>query len=63
MTRHELSTLLRDHVSHDEPPAPLPTRAIADGRRRIRRRRLTVAGGTLAVLALRSSRNERLELA
>lgn len=52
MTERDLTTLLHDHVSHDEPPAPLPARAIADGRRRVRRRRLAVAGGTLAVLAL-----------
>ncbi|WP_244931635.1 hypothetical protein [Nocardioides sp. W7] len=52
MTHHDLSTLLRDHVSHDEPPVPLATRAIAGGRRRIRTRRLAATGGTLAALAL-----------
>jgi hypothetical protein len=52
MTERDLSTLLHDHVTHDEPPAPLPTRAIADGRRRVRRRRLGLAGGALAAVAL-----------
>ncbi|HTW16336.1 MAG TPA: hypothetical protein VMF51_14470 [Nocardioides sp.] len=52
MTERDLTTLLHDHVTHDEPPTPLPTRAIADGRRRIRRRRLGLAGGALAAIAL-----------
>jgi hypothetical protein len=50
MTHDDLTTLLRDHVSHDEPPAPLAGTALDAGRRRLRRRRLTAAGGTLAAL-------------
>lgn len=52
MTHDDLSTLLRDHVAHDEPPAPLPTRSISAGRRRVRTRRLLATGGTVAALAL-----------
>jgi len=52
MTERDLTTLLHDHVTHDEPPAPLPTRAITDGRRRVRRRRLGLAGGALTAIAL-----------
>jgi hypothetical protein len=52
MTHHELAELLRDHVSHDEPPAPLPLPALAAGRRKLRRRRLLATGGSVAALAL-----------
>jgi hypothetical protein len=52
MTHDDLATLLRDHVSHDEPPALLPTRSVIDGRRRLRTRRLTAAAGTAAALVL-----------
>ncbi|MEI5673051.1 MULTISPECIES: hypothetical protein [unclassified Nocardioides] len=52
MTHDDLSTLLRDHVAHDEPPAPLPTRSVSAGRRRVRNRRLLATGGTVAALAL-----------
>jgi hypothetical protein len=52
MTHHELAELLRDHVSHDEPPLPLPHPALTAGRRRLRTRRLSAAGAALAVLAV-----------
>ena len=52
MTHHELAELLRDHVSHDEPPPPLPHPALSAGRRRLRARRLTTAGAVVAVLAV-----------
>lgn len=52
MTHHELTELLRDHVSSDEPSAPLPHPAITVGRRRLRTRRLTAAAAALAVVAV-----------
>ncbi|MEO6510497.1 MAG: hypothetical protein ABIO16_05865 [Nocardioides sp.] len=52
MTHHDLAELLRDHVSADEPPAPLPHPAVSAGRRRLRTRRLSAAGAALAVLAV-----------
>jgi hypothetical protein len=52
MTHHDLAELLRDHVSRDEPPAPLALPALTAGRRRVRTRRLTSAGAAVAVLAL-----------
>ena len=52
MTDHDLAELLRDHVSHDEPPTPLALPALASGRRRLRNRRLVTGGASLAVLAL-----------
>jgi hypothetical protein len=52
MTDHDLAELLRDHVSHDEPPTPLALTAITTGRRRLRTRRLVTGGASLAVLAL-----------
>lgn len=50
MTHDDLSTLLRDHVAHDEPAPPLAGPALDSGRRRVRRRRVTIAAGTLATL-------------
>jgi len=52
MTDHDLAELLRDHVSHDEPPTLLAMPALASGRRRVRNRRLVTGGASLAVLAL-----------
>ncbi len=52
MTHQDVAELLRDHVTHDEPPAPLPHRALAAGRRRVRNLRLVSAGASLAVVAL-----------
>ncbi|WP_134766497.1 hypothetical protein [Nocardioides sp. 1609] len=53
MTEHDLSTLLRDHLS-DEPPTSLsPGDAIRTGRRQTHRARLFAAGaGALAVAAV-----------
>ena len=50
MTEHDLSTLVRDHVSSDEPPR----RPRRDRRRRPRRphRRLAAGVGVAAVLAV-----------
>jgi hypothetical protein len=52
MTHHDLAELLRDHVSSDEPPAPLPHSALSAGRRRLRTRRLSAAGAALAVFVV-----------
>ncbi|GAB2861570.1 hypothetical protein [Nocardioides pacificus] len=52
MTNDDLATLLRDHVTRDEPAFPLPDVALAEGRRRRRRSRITLAGGSLAALGL-----------
>ena len=53
MTEHDLTTLVRDHVSSDEPPFTLtPDDAIGRGRRAARTRRLLAGGATLAVLAV-----------
>ncbi|QWF20260.1 hypothetical protein KM427_14800 [Nocardioides sp. LMS-CY] len=52
MTQHELSTLLREHVARDEPPAPLPGPTLQAGRRRLRTRRVTEWAAALAVLAV-----------
>ncbi|WP_193610404.1 hypothetical protein [Nocardioides lijunqiniae] len=53
MTERELSTLVRDHVSSDEPPFALtPDQAIRRGRRVVRRRRLILGGTVAAVLAV-----------
>lgn len=52
MTNDDLATLLRAHVTSDEPAFPLPDVALAEGRRRRRRTRITLAGGSLAVLGL-----------
>lgn len=52
MTHDDLATLLHDHVSHDEPPAPTPARAITGGRRRLRVRRVTVGATGVAALTL-----------
>lgn len=53
MTEHDLSTLVRDHVSSDEPPFGLtPEASIRGGRRRVRARRLAAGGAALAVLAV-----------
>ena len=52
MTDRDLAELLRDHVSHDEPPTPLALPALASGRRRLRIRRLVAGGATLAVLVV-----------
>lgn len=52
MTDHDLHHLVRDHVSSDEPPFALsPDRAIAHGRRTLRRRRLLAGGVCVAALA------------
>lgn len=53
MTEHDLTTLVPDHVSSDEPPFTLtPDDAIGRGRRAARTRRLLAGGATLAVLAV-----------
>ncbi|MFC6286712.1 hypothetical protein ACFP3Q_10900 [Nocardioides sp. GCM10027113] len=52
MSSDDLTTLLREHVTHDEPHLPLPAGAIREGRRRVRRRRLAVGATTLAALAV-----------
>ncbi|WP_134738792.1 hypothetical protein [Nocardioides sp. 503] len=53
MTERELSTLVHDHVSSDEPPFSLtPDAAILRGRRVVRRRRLVLGGTVAAVLAV-----------
>ncbi len=52
MTEHDLSTLVREHVSHDEPPFAGPEHAIARGRRTVRTRRLAAGVGVAAVLAV-----------
>jgi hypothetical protein len=52
MTHHDLAELLRDHVSHDEPPMPLPHVALASGRRRRRHRLMAVSGASVAALVL-----------
>jgi hypothetical protein len=50
MTKHELSMLVRDHVSSDEPPFAGPDDVIARGRRRVRGRRFAT-GGVAALVA------------
>jgi hypothetical protein len=52
MTEHDLSTLVRDHVSSDEPPFAGLDGVIAGGRRTVRRRRLASGVGVAAVLAV-----------
>jgi hypothetical protein len=52
MTEHDLSTLVRDHVSSDEPPFAGPDGVIARGRRTVRTRRLAAGVGVAAVLAV-----------
>ncbi|MDQ4052883.1 MAG: hypothetical protein M3237_09295 [Actinomycetota bacterium] len=52
MTEHDLSTLVRDHVSSDEPRFPGPDAAIARGRRTVRTQRITAGVGVAAVLAV-----------
>jgi hypothetical protein len=52
MTEHDLSTLVREHVSSDEPPFAGPAGAIAGGRRAVRHRRLIAGVGVAAVLAV-----------
>ncbi len=53
MTEHDLTTLLHDHVSSDEPPFTSTAAAtIRRGRRTTRTRRLVAGGATLAVLAV-----------
>jgi hypothetical protein len=53
MTERELSTLVHDHVSSDEPPFSLsPDDVILRGRRVVRRRRLVLGGAVAAVLAV-----------
>jgi hypothetical protein len=52
MTEHELSTLVRDHVSSDEPSFTGPEHVIARGRRTVRTRRITAGVGVAAVLAV-----------
>jgi hypothetical protein len=52
MTEHDLSTLVRDHVSSDEPPFAGPEGVIARGRRTVRTRRITAGVGVAAVLAV-----------
>ena len=46
MTDHDLSTLVREHVSSDEPPFAGPAGVIARGRRTVRSRRLTAGVGS-----------------
>ena len=52
MTEHDLSTLVREHVSSDEPHFPGPDHAIARGRRTVRTRRITAGVGVAAALAV-----------
>lgn len=54
MTQHELSLLVREHASNDEPGFPGPDEVMTRGRRRVRRRRLVAGGATTlaAVVAL-----------
>lgn len=52
MTEHDLSTLVRDHISSDEPPFAGPQHVIARGRRTVRKRRLAAGAGMAAVLAV-----------
>lgn len=52
MTEHDLSTLVRDHVSSDEPPFSGPEHVIARGRRTVRTRRLATGAGVAAVLVV-----------
>lgn len=52
MTEHHLSTLVRDHVTVEEPPFPSPHDVITRGRRRVRLRRnlrLGIVGLTMVV--------------
>ena len=50
MTHHDLSALVRDHVTSGEPPFPPPHGVLDRGRRRLRRRRSAAfATGGLAV--------------
>ena len=52
MTRHDLSTLLHEHVTRDEPvQAPDPWVSVRSGQRRLRARRLAAGGAAAAVLA------------
>lgn len=52
MTEHDLSTLVREHVSSDEPAFAGPHDVIARGRRTVRTRRLTAGVGVAAALAV-----------
>lgn len=52
MSQHELTTLLREHVERDEPPAPLPGSTVRAGRRRRRTRSMVEATAVLAMLAI-----------
>jgi hypothetical protein len=52
MSQQELTTLLREHVERDEPPAPLPGSTVRAGRRRRRTRWMVEATAVLAVLAI-----------
>jgi hypothetical protein len=52
MTHHDLSTLLRQQVTRDEPAQPPdPWVSVLSGRRRLRVRRLVASGAALAVMA------------
>ncbi len=55
MSEHDLATLLRDYVGHDEPPPPLTGPALQRGRRVRRRRRWLAGVGALALVAVAGS--------